>query len=76
MYSVEWLAKEICWHCTNKLDEGMLGHVVDSSNWKIINHKYPHFSIEPHNVLLGLNTNGFNPYGMKSTSYSTWPMMY
>ena len=33
------------------------------------------FLFEPRNVRLGLAADGFNPFGMLSTTHSTWPVM-
>ena len=33
------------------------------------------FALEPRNVRLGLATDGFNPFGTMSVSYSTWPVL-
>jgi len=35
----------------------------------------PHFSTESRNVLLGLCTNGFNPFGSFAAPYSCWPVI-
>ncbi|XP_058084589.1 uncharacterized protein LOC131232380 [Magnolia sinica] len=75
MYSVPWVAKEMTWHSTGKMQSGKMGHPVDSSTWKFVDNKYKDFSAETRNVRLGLATDGFNPYGTFSTSYSSWPVM-
>ena len=50
-------------------------HPVDGSSWKDFDIKYPNFSREPRNVRLGLAADGFNPFGNKSTTHSTWPVI-
>ena len=37
--------------------------------------KYLEFSSKPHNVRLGLATDGFNPFEIMSTTHNTWPVM-
>lgn len=37
--------------------------------------QYTFFSSDPRNVRLGLASDGFNPFGMMSTSYSMWPVV-
>ena len=37
--------------------------------------KHLEFSSDPRNVRLGLVADGFNPFGIMSTSHSTWPVM-
>ncbi|KAG8490766.1 hypothetical protein CXB51_013918 [Gossypium anomalum] len=37
--------------------------------------KFPSFASDPRNVRLGLAADGFNPFKIMSTSYSTWPVL-
>ncbi|KAK8945201.1 hypothetical protein KSP39_PZI007967 [Platanthera zijinensis] len=55
--------------------EGTLNHLVDSLAWKSFDAHYPSFVVDPRNVRLGLATDGFNPFGNMSTSYSMWPVV-
>ncbi|GJV53955.1 hypothetical protein Tco_1449696 [Tanacetum coccineum] len=48
---------------------------VDGRAWKNFDTKYPNFAKEPRNVRLGLATDGFNPFGNLSQSYSMWPVI-
>ncbi|XP_058100727.1 uncharacterized protein LOC131245347 [Magnolia sinica] len=57
------------------MQSGKMGHPVDSSTWKFLDNKYKDFSAESRNIRLGLATDGFNPFGTLSTSYSSWPVM-
>ena len=50
-------------------------HPVDGQAWKHFDNKYLNFSLEPRNVRLGLATDGFNPFGNMSLSYSMWPVV-
>ncbi|PRQ28870.1 hypothetical protein RchiOBHm_Chr5g0007671 [Rosa chinensis] len=50
-------------------------HPADSPAWKDFDCRYPEFSQEPRNVRLGLATDGFNPFGNMSLSYSMWPVI-
>ena len=36
---------------------------------------HPSFALEPRNVRLSLASDGFNPFGNMSISYSVWPMV-
>jgi hypothetical protein len=36
---------------------------------------WPKFVAEPHNARLGLATNGINPFGAQSSTWSTWLVM-
>ncbi|CAH9132283.1 unnamed protein product [Cuscuta epithymum] len=53
----------------------MMQHPVDGKEWKEFDENYPDFDSEPQNVRLGLSTDGFNPFGNMSLSYSMWPVV-
>ncbi|XP_013632806.1 PREDICTED: uncharacterized protein LOC106338356 [Brassica oleracea var. oleracea] len=40
-----------------------------------MNAKYPTFVAEERNMRLGLSTDGFNPFNMKNSMYSFWPLL-
>ena len=63
------------WHSDKRVDDGILRHPADSEEWKDFDRCYPDFAKDPRNVRLGLATDGFNPFGNMSTSYSMWPMV-
>ena len=50
----------------------MMRHLVDSLAWKNFNNVHPSFALELRNVRLGLASDGFNPFGNMSISYSMW----
>ncbi|XP_021775498.1 uncharacterized protein LOC110739339 [Chenopodium quinoa] len=47
----------------------------DSEAWKHLDNCFPEFASEPHNVRLGLCTNGFAPHGKFGGQYSCWPVI-
>nr|AAC97237.1 putative TNP2-like transposon protein [Arabidopsis thaliana] len=75
MFRSEEMAKDLRWHYSNKSTDGKLRHPVDSVTWDKMNDKYPEFAIEERNLRLGLSTDGFNPFNMKNTRYSCWPVL-
>ena len=77
MYSVPWIAESMTWHANASLvpNDSIMRHPVDSSCWKQVDRKNPHFAFEARNVRLGLATNGFSPFGIKNNAYSCWPVM-
>lgn len=50
-------------------------HPRDSQAWKTFDSLHPEFAADPRNVRLGLATDGFNPFGAMSISYSIWPVI-
>ncbi|CAA7048867.1 unnamed protein product [Microthlaspi erraticum] len=52
-----------------------LKRMLDSVTWDQMDEKYPAFAAEERNVRLGLSTDGFNPFNMKNSKYSCWPVL-
>ncbi|KAG8491052.1 hypothetical protein CXB51_014206 [Gossypium anomalum] len=65
-------AESMRWHNDQRTDDGLLRHPADSLAWKSFDSKFPSFASDPWNVRLGLAADGFNPFKIMSTSYSTW----
>ncbi|KAL4281757.1 hypothetical protein GQ457_03G020570 [Hibiscus cannabinus] len=68
-------AESMRWHHDGRTDDGLLRHPADCLAWKSFDQKYPGFAGDPRNVRLGLASDGFNPFKIMSTSYSTWPVV-
>ncbi|KAL4289583.1 hypothetical protein GQ457_14G021380 [Hibiscus cannabinus] len=68
-------AESMRWHHDGRTDDGLLRHPADSLAWKSFDQKFPRFAGDPRNVRLGLASDGFNPFKIMSTSYSTWPVV-
>ncbi|KAG8480732.1 hypothetical protein CXB51_025390 [Gossypium anomalum] len=66
-------AESMRWHNDQRTDDGLLRHPADSLAWKSFDSKFLSFASDPRNVRLGLAADGFNPFKIMSTSYSTWP---
>ena len=64
------------WHAVREVhDEDLMVHPADGEAWKHIDREFPHFASEVRNVRLGLSSDGFNPFGTMSLSYSIWPVI-
>ncbi|XP_026384531.1 uncharacterized protein LOC113280095 [Papaver somniferum] len=76
LFSSKHTAKDMRWH-KDKYDqkEGVLKHPADGEAWKDFDNRYPSFAQDPRNVRIGLATDGFNPFGNMSNSYSMWPVI-
>ncbi|XP_027941160.1 uncharacterized protein LOC114194957 [Vigna unguiculata] len=75
MFMSSKIAEHMRWHASKSTNEDILRHPRDSKAWKTFDLKHPQFASDPRNVRLGLATDGFNPYGNLSTSYSIWPVV-
>ncbi|XP_062100451.1 uncharacterized protein LOC133806357 [Humulus lupulus] len=69
-------SSDMRWHKEERVDtEGVLRHPADAEVWKDFDRQYPYFAKESRNVRLGFATDGFNPFGDLSNSYSMWPVL-
>jgi hypothetical protein len=64
----------------HKKGDGKLRHPANAPQWKEFDKKYYlEFRNDPRNVQFTLSTDGMDPFGERSSTYSTWPkilMMY
>lgn len=64
------------WHDEERLvEDGVLRHPADSPAWKNFDKRFKQFASDSRNIRFGLATDGFNPYGMLSSTYSCWPVV-
>ena len=49
-----------------------MSHPSHGSDWKSFNQKHKKFAADPINIRLGLASDGFNPFGHQSATYSMW----
>jgi len=75
IYMSETRASYMRWHKEELVVDGKMRHPADSKAWKHVDATYEWFAEDPHNVRLGLASDGFNPFGMLNVSYSCWPMI-
>ncbi|XP_039140530.1 uncharacterized protein LOC120277753 [Dioscorea cayenensis subsp. rotundata] len=69
------IAKDMRWHKEKPCNNELMGHPVDSPAWKSFDATHPIFAADPRNIRLGLASDGFNPFGNMSSSYSVWPVV-
>ncbi|XP_061358361.1 uncharacterized protein LOC133302572 [Gastrolobium bilobum] len=68
-------AEDMRWHAMHGNNDGLMRHPRDSEAWKKFDDLHTSFASDPRNVRLGLATDGFNPFGNMSASYSIWPVI-
>ncbi|XP_039117808.1 uncharacterized protein LOC120253541 [Dioscorea cayenensis subsp. rotundata] len=68
-------ANDMTWHADGRRNDGRLRHPADAEAWKAFDARFPDFASDPRNIRLGLSSDGFNPFKVLSTSYSTWPVV-
>ncbi|XP_057248231.1 uncharacterized protein LOC125493632 [Beta vulgaris subsp. vulgaris] len=67
-------ARDMRWHFDRK-DDKIITHPADGEAWKKFDDRYEEFAKDPRSVRLGLASDGFNPYRLMNTNYSTWPVI-
>ena len=66
---------EVQWHKLKRQPvDNELSHPADGEAWKEFDRIHFDFAADPRNIKLGIATDGFNPFGNMSTSYSMWPV--
>ncbi|KAA0067295.1 Transposon, En/Spm-like protein [Cucumis melo var. makuwa] len=76
LFLSEHTAVDMRWHKGKRCEtEGILRHPPDAEGWKHFDEQYPCFASDARNVRLALSSDGFNPFGNMSTSYSMWPVI-
>jgi hypothetical protein len=71
MYQALAIAELMTWHKKNQSTNGKVHHAPNSKAWAHINATWPKFAADPRHMRLGLVIDGFNPFGEKSSSWST-----
>lgn len=76
MYMSKQMSKDMQWHKNELVNDGKMRHPADSKAWKHVDSEFKWFSEGGgRNVRLGLASDGFNPFGMQSLTYSIWPVI-
>jgi hypothetical protein len=63
------------WHLTHRSQDGKWRIPADSPAWQHIDSTWPEFRDQPRYLRLGLGTDGVNPFGLRSSSYSIRPIV-
>ena len=76
MFSTPLQASYMTWHAQHASGDGIMGGAVDSHQWKYVNWRCnEEFASEHRNLRLGLATDGVNPFSIKRSTWSTWPVL-
>jgi hypothetical protein len=75
IFSIPLQTSYMTWHKHYRSTDGLVQCVADSKQWAEIDRDWPDFAREPHNVRFGLATDRVNPFSMKRSTWSTWPVM-
>ena len=75
IFSTPLQAWFMTWHRRNRSEDGSMRQAADSPQWKALDDYDPDFAREDRNVRLGLATDGVNPFSIKRSTWSTWPVI-
>ncbi|KAH7862248.1 hypothetical protein Vadar_002030 [Vaccinium darrowii] len=69
-------AEDMRWHKEKRIqEENKIRHPAEAKAWQEFDKEHEWFARDPRNVRLGLASDGFNPFGSMSNSYSMWPVV-
>lgn len=74
MFKCKSIVKLMTWHRETRSSDGIMRVPADSPAWKHIEENFPSFQNEARHIRLGLAMDGVNPFGLRSSSWSTWPV--
>jgi phage FluMu protein Com len=60
------------WDDDRKVDDDVIAHSADGSQWKDFDDNNKLFSSDPRNVRFALSTDGMNPFNERMSDHSTW----
>jgi hypothetical protein len=63
------------WDDERKVDDDVIAHPADGSQWQDFDDNNKLFSSDPRNVRFALSTDGMNPFNERMTDHSTWPVI-
>ena len=75
MFATPLQASFQTWYMANKSIDGLVRVIADSLQWQGIDKSDPSFTVEHQNLCLGLATDGMNPFSIKRSTWSTWPIL-
>ena len=67
---MRWWASNEC-----KKDDGVLRHPSDAQQWKDFDAKYQEFHEDLRNIRFALSTDGMKPFGYRTFTHSSWPVI-
>ena len=75
MFRSRGTSELLTWHSTSRSNDGVMRVPADSPAWQHIEQTWPEFREGPRHLRFGLASDGVNPFGHRSTSWSTWPVV-
>nr|GEV80175.1 hypothetical protein [Tanacetum cinerariifolium] len=55
LFKLESISKDLKWHATRRITDGVLHHLADSQAWRTIDEKFPEIAKDQRNIRLGIS---------------------
>jgi hypothetical protein len=75
LFSTPSVAALQTWWASHRSPDGNVQGAIDSKQWSAADEIDPEFMREHRNICLGLATDGINPFSIKRSTWSTWPVV-
>ena len=63
------------WAIDECKDDGVLHHPSDTQQWKEFDTKYQEFHEDLRNIRFSLSTDGMKPFGYRTFTHNSWPVI-
>jgi hypothetical protein len=63
------------WDDERNVDDDVIAHPADASQWQDFNNNNKLFSSDPRNVRFALSTDGMNPFNERTSDHNPWPVI-
>ncbi|GKD59247.1 putative reverse transcriptase domain-containing protein [Tanacetum coccineum] len=74
LFKLESISKDLRWHATRRIIDGVLRHLADSQAWRTIDEKFPEIAKDPRNLRLGILADGVD-VNSGTRHYNVWPVL-
>ncbi|GKC93916.1 putative transposon, En/Spm-like protein [Tanacetum coccineum] len=74
LFKIQSISKELKWHATRRITDGVLRHHADSQTWRTIDKKFPEIAEDPRNLRLGISADGVD-VNTGNRHHSVWPIL-
>nr|GFA36941.1 hypothetical protein [Tanacetum cinerariifolium] len=74
LFMLESISKDLRWHATRRITDGVLHHHADSQAWRTIDEKFPKIAKDPRNLRLGISADGVD-VNSRTRHHSVWPIL-
>ncbi|GKB70495.1 putative transposon, En/Spm-like protein [Tanacetum coccineum] len=74
LFKLESISKDLRWHATRRITDGVLRHPADSHAWRTIDEKFPEIAKDLRNLRLGISADGVD-INSGTRHHSVWPVL-